>query len=231
MGTNRRPRATKRRRVQRPVQRSTPGRVVEPGASDPVTEGSAEGSGDGALYTMSRHDSPTPEVVPCGRDQRGRFTRANTEQRTHGAYSLHRWQELAAVIVERRTALVTSKGFTSDDVPPSLSIIVDALIEADVMRSSFFAYITATGGPLSVKGRTRRAVEGWSRACDRCAKLAGMIGLQREPKAETVDDWFTRADDDRGDEHERDEPQRDETNGGSDEQQHSATSDSGDNDQ
>ena len=58
------------------------------------------------------------------------------------------------------------------------------------MRSAFFHFITTTGGPLSVKGRTRRAVEGWSRACDRCAKLAGMIGLQREQKVQSIDDWL-----------------------------------------
>lgn len=134
------------------------------------------------MHTASRPDPPTQELALGGRDRQGRFTHTNTEQRTHGAYSLHRWQELAPVIAERRKGLLTQKGLSDADVPPSLGIIIDALIEADVMRSAFFHFITTTGGPLSVKGRTRRAVEGWSRAADRCAQLAKMIGLERTPK-------------------------------------------------
>lgn len=84
----------------------------------------------------------------------------------HGAFT--RALPIAAI----RAELIQQKGFTEGDVPPTMRIIIDALAEADVMRQSFFHYLTRTGGPISAKGRTRRAVEGWSGACDRCAKLA-----------------------------------------------------------
>jgi hypothetical protein len=90
-----------------------------------------------------------------------------------------RWGAMQAALHEHRIYILQSKGFTEGDADPAFVKIVDACNQSVATMNAFFNFITSTGGPISAKGRTRRAVEGWSRAADRVSKFASMIGLEK----------------------------------------------------
>ena len=81
-----------------------------------------------------------------------------------------------------RLPSLAQRGYTDDDAPPTVRIVAESLAEADLIRQSYFDYLTRSGGPVSAKGRMRRCVEGWSKAADRCHKLAMALGLERHER-------------------------------------------------
>ena len=89
---------------------------------------------------------------------------------------------LHAARVELRTAILRDLGVTEADVPRVLSMAVDRLIEAHLIASSYFEFLATSGGPITTKGRQRRAVDGWNRASAVVAKFAVLVGLERRPK-------------------------------------------------
>jgi hypothetical protein len=117
---------------------------------------------------------PSTELAPRG------F--ANDNALTHGVTSQRRWAELAPMLHAERINILDAKGHTETDADPVKVRIVDAFNQSVVMMNTYFEFLSSTGGPISVKGRTRRAVEGWSRAADRVAKFATMLGLERRAR-------------------------------------------------
>jgi hypothetical protein len=135
------------------------------------------------------------ESAPNGqRDARGRFTRRNAAALTHGARSQQRSLLLAPIRQEVRAAILSDVGHTDADVPRALSIIIDQLAEARLIAQSYFEFLAASGGPITTKGRQRRAVEGWSKAAAHVAKFASMIGLERRARkiVESPQEWLER---------------------------------------
>src|SRR5207249_4624004 len=143
-------------------------------------------------FSLNARSNQGPEIAPSGRDSRGRFAKENRASLTHGVTS--RAMLLAESRRELRTAILIVHGYTNHDVPHVLSIAVDRLVEAHLIASAYFEFLASTGGVITSKGRQRRAVEGWSRACDRVAKFATMLGLERRPRQvhETPIAWLER---------------------------------------
>jgi hypothetical protein len=151
---------------------------------------------------------PTQELAPSGialaphpkfpgRNVRGCWTADNTDSMTtHRAYSRRRREELTPMRQEMRTAILADRGFTESDVPRVLSTIVDQFCEARLIAFTYFQFLANSGGPITAKGRQRRAVDGYLKASDRVAKLAGMVGLDRRQKETTLADWFAEGGDD-----------------------------------
>lgn len=118
----------------------------------------------------------------------------NAGHLSHGALSQKKLEGLQAALAEEHTRILRAKGFTLDDADPVMSRVVEGFTQSVVMMHSYFDFLMQSGGPISVKGRTRRAVEGWSRAADRVAKFATMLGLQRKARRvnETPAEWLER---------------------------------------
>ncbi len=153
---------------------------------------------------QSQRDQPSPQRAPAGphprlagRDARGCFSRHNTDAITHGARSQQRREELAPLRREIRAAILADRGFTEADVPRVVSIIVDQFCEARLIAASYFQFLADSGGPITTKGRQRRAVDGYLRASDRVTKLAQVIGLGREPRDAdlSLESWLAQTDD------------------------------------
>jgi hypothetical protein len=60
--------------------------------------------------------------------------------------------------------------------------LAQQLVEARLIASTYFDFLTRSGGPITTKGRSRRAVDGYFRAADRVAKYAALVGLDRRPR-------------------------------------------------
>ena len=147
-------------------------------------------------------ENPVRQVALVGprrdpnRNERGQFTKDNNGHLETGVHSAKRWAELAPMLQADRVAILDAKGHTERDADPVMVRIVDAFNQSVVMMNSYFEFLSSTGGPISVKGRTRRAVEGWSRAADRVAKFASMLGLERRPRVvhQTAREWLESLD-------------------------------------
>jgi hypothetical protein len=132
------------------------------------------------------HDSnrdPVEEIARIGqRDARGRFVRANTAALQHGAHSVRQSRLLEPVRAEMRAAILSDLGHTEEDAPRALSIVVDQLVEARLIAQSYFEFLASSGGPITTKGRQRRAVQGWATASTHVAKLVQLVGVQRRAR-------------------------------------------------
>lgn len=145
--------------------------------------------------------SPSTELAPVGphprlpgRNARGRFQKDNDDALVHGANSQRRSLLLEPIRHDIRVAILSDIAHTDADVPRALSIIIDQLVEARLIAQSYFEFLASSGGPITTKGRQRRAVDGWSRASDRVAKFASMVGLERRIRRvqESPAEWLER---------------------------------------
>ena len=154
--------------------------VGESGVFRPISEG---------------HSEHAEQVAPDGtegpkRRRHSRRTRArisaslqgNRRAVTHGAHDRRALLAFEATRRERRAQILADRGIDENDVPMTLSIIIDRFIEATFFAESYFAFVARSGGPITTKGRQRRAVDGWNRACDRVDRLASKIGLTRQTR-------------------------------------------------
>jgi len=135
-----------------------------------------------------------PHSKDTNRNALGRYIAGNDGHLSVGTYSEKRWTALQAALREEHVNILRAKGFTEDDADPVMSKVVDGFNQAVVMMNSYFEFLASTGGPVSVKGRTRRACEGWSKAADRVHKFAMALGLERKSRRvnESVREFLDR---------------------------------------
>lgn len=140
-----------------------------------------------------------PHPKDANRNTRGRWTPDNAGHLETGVHSRRRSLLLSPIRLEMRAAILSDTGHTDNDVPRAFSIIVDQLIEARLIAQSYFEFLAASGGPITTKGRQRRCVEGWSRASDRVAKFASMVGLERRARrTQSPIEWLRSLDNEQG---------------------------------
>lgn len=134
-----------------------------------------------ASRRQSRRGNGSGEVASSGRDSRGRYTRDNPGAVVHGAYCRSLLpQELRA---ELRAAVLTDLGHTEEDVPRTKSALVDLFIGSQLIAGSYMEFLANQPGfAITTKGRQRRAVDGYLKAADRCAKFAMILGLDRQSR-------------------------------------------------
>jgi hypothetical protein len=142
--------------------------------------------------TTKSHTSPasgdsTDPMHPAGsatagRDAVGRFAAGNTASLVVGARSTAFWaaQEGARRAIE--VEVINDAGFIPDDAPEALKLAVEALAQATLIARSAFHRIDEEGGPLTTKGRGRRAFVAWQQAVDRQDRALRLLGLQRKPR-------------------------------------------------
>jgi len=144
-------------------------------------------------------DAPTDELAPIGphrsihgRNANGTFAAGNDAHLETGVFSEKRWRLLQPELLTARAEILQDKGFTDADADHVMVRVIDGFNQAVVMMNSYFDFLARSGGPISAKGRQRRAVEGWSRAADRVAKFAAMLGLEKRARAvkQTPIEWL-----------------------------------------
>lgn len=136
---------------------------------------------------------PASEVAPAGsqqpgRDARGRFVAENrcnnpTASLTHGLRSTH----VAAALEPVRQAIVQSvldsRGYDDQHPPaPTYRALVEQFARVQLHVDQLDTYIADSGGLLSRKGHVRRCVPVYLGLIDRLMRLAGTIGLTRQPR-------------------------------------------------
>jgi len=99
-----------------------------------------------------------------------------------GHRSAEFWSEHEAQRRSLQRAIVTDAGHTLEDAPKTLQIAADGLSQAVLVRDSAYARMVESGGPLTSKGRTRRAFSVWCAALDRVERHVRVLGLRRVPK-------------------------------------------------
>ena len=89
--------------------------------------------------------------------------------------------------------VVASFDHTTDEgLYPEEETVVDRLAEAILLSEVYWVYLAASG-PMTVRGRTRAAMQGYLQAVDRVSRLASQIGLQRRArKVPTLDEYLHR---------------------------------------
>jgi hypothetical protein len=61
-------------------------------------------------------------------------------------------------------------------------LAVEAIAQATLISRSAFERIGESGGPLTARGRGRRAFAIWVQALDRLERGLRLVGLERRPK-------------------------------------------------
>ena len=110
----------------------------------------------------------------------------------HGAYS-ERARVLAEPLrLELRAAVLSDQGHGEADVPAVLSVMVDQFTEARMLALAYWTFLAESGGPITTKGRQRRAVDGYLRAAAAVEKLARRLGLRRQTRTvtQTPREWL-----------------------------------------
>jgi hypothetical protein len=92
------------------------------------------------------------------------------------------WRAQAAERQEIEHELIRDAGFSPDDAPAALRLAVESIAQATLIARSAFARIGEAGGPLTSKGRGRRAFVVWLQSIDRLARGLRLVGLQRRSK-------------------------------------------------
>lgn len=220
-GRNATARATKRRRVQRHVQRSARDRVVSPRTHHASSGASTEALSRAPLHTDSRPDLPSAEPGNDGRiraaldavlsapvrdPQSGQFVRGIVRT---GADSQLFWSTLAPIKADIVGRVRAQLAVENDDGRETLLGMIDAYAEARLLRQSAFLRMSSQGGPVTTKGKTRGLLQAWGSFFDREMRAAERLGLERRQK-ETLADWFADAEADERAEAEREQEQTNE---------------------
>ncbi len=183
---------------------------MEHEGSGPRSEGSAQGSEEGALHTDSRRDPPMQELAPTGPETArnpGWFERDNTRSLKHGRYSkrvaraeLPEQAEVRALLAEREAAIIADTQ-------------AESTIQRDFVRTYQTLWIIETHlteriraeGAITGKGKTRALVSTLLTVIDRKTRIAALLGIARKPKDanQSLEDWLRGSGDD-GDEDEHD---------------------------
>lgn len=147
--------------------------------------------------------APTEEVVPAGQPKAvhphypDRWADGTVRPGFPGPGLVHGGRsrlQLAALapVADVLEASILSDAGGEDVVSAVKRRLVARFVEEDAIASSYFAFLQRQGeadgvkngqpSPISAKGRTRRAVDGYHKAVDRCVTLARLIGLERRSK-------------------------------------------------
>lgn len=99
-----------------------------------------------------------------------------------GQHSQTFWDAQDDARRELRAAIIADAGHSTDDAPRALSLAAESIAQATLVRDAAFARIIEAGGPLTSRGRTRRAFSVWLTSLDRLERNLRLVGLRRIPK-------------------------------------------------
>lgn len=142
------------------------------------------------------HVSTHPELENTGRDAdvvaacvaeaTARLCPAGRPPRLNAVKSGARSEALWEVLAPAKAALVAQVcadlGLDTDDAPAVKRRLVDAYVEASLLRESQFALLVTLGGPVTGKGKMRVHLSAWATAVDRESRLAQAIGIERKAR-------------------------------------------------
>ena len=135
-------------------------------------------------------EAPADPTGPFGADgagtdrdpDTGRFTKGNRAALVVGHHSAQFWAEQAAARHEIETALIRDAGHEPNDAPAALRLAVEAIAQAALIERSAFTRLVQSGGPLTARGRSRRAFTVWMSAVDRLERGLRLVGVRRVPR-------------------------------------------------
>jgi len=144
-------------------------------------------------------DDATPEAgiqsvnlaspAPCGgagappeRDHAGRFARGNRVALVVGHRSVQLWQAQEDARRAIEDAVLADAGHTRDDAPRALQLAASGLAQAALIRDAAYMRIVEDAGPLTGRGRPRRAYQVWLAASERVSRGLVLVGLRRVPR-------------------------------------------------
>jgi len=150
-----------------------------PAPGEPIGEVGADTSGAAGLCKCGRgpHASD-PDRCAAGHPRIGSAGPALLV----GPNSRVFWQAQASVRDEIEQSLIRDAGHTRDDAPEALRLAVSSIAQAAVIQQSAFARLIESGGPLTNRGRQRRAFNVWVAASDRLDRGLRLVGLRRLPQ-------------------------------------------------
>ena len=99
-----------------------------------------------------------------------------------GASSRVFWDSQAQVRQGIEHRIIRDGGYTTEDAPEALRLAAASIGQAAVVQQSAFARLIESGGPLTSRGRQRRAFVVWQAATDRLDRGLRLVGLRRMPK-------------------------------------------------
>jgi hypothetical protein len=116
------------------------------------------------------------------RDASGRFTRGNRAALVVGQDSIKFWQQQATARRELEFGIMADLGYSAEDAPRAVKLAVSAIGQAALIQASAFERLVESGGPLTERGRTRRAFAVWLQASGRLERALRLVGLERRSK-------------------------------------------------
>jgi hypothetical protein len=128
-------------------------------------------------------DGPSGDTgARSDRDAAGRFTRGNRVSLIVGHTSRRLWaaQDDARRGIE--DAVLADAGHTRDDAPRALQLAASGLAQAVLIRDAAYARIVEDAGPLTDRGRARRAYTVWLAASERVSRGLALVGLSRRER-------------------------------------------------
>lgn len=157
----------------RPVAES---QLIDGTASD-APQSAGEGASSAALAPFGA------DGAAADRDRTsGRFVTGNRAALVVGQHSAEFWAQQAEVRAQLVTTILTDAGYTEADAPAALKLAADGIAQAALLRDSAFARVVESGGPLTTRGRARRAFSVWLLASDRLERHLRLVGLRRVPR-------------------------------------------------
>lgn len=134
-----------------------------------------------------REEAPEPEVLPNGRDSRGRFVRGRPGPRLDTAArsalvqqgALPEQAAIRAVLREQEQGIVADLG---GDLATVKRGVVEAYVRLRYTEEHLFARLLRDGGPITGKGRTRASLTAWLAVLDRLERHAKLLGLERRSR-------------------------------------------------
>ena len=113
---------------------------------------------------------------------RGHLMPGNVAAVVVGERSAAFWAAHEAARRETRRAVIEDAGYHEHDAPEALQLAADGIGQARLLRDSAFLRVVESGGPMTAKGRARRAFTVWLAASDRLERYLRLVGLARVPK-------------------------------------------------
>jgi hypothetical protein len=145
------------------------------------------------LQSTTRSDAPFGAVgaetaADCQQDRdatTGRWVVGNRGALVAGADSTRFWAQAEAAQREIEAGLLQDAGHGADDAPRALRLAVAGIAQAALVRDSAYQRLVESGGPLTSRGRGRRAFVIWLQASERLHRGLQLVGLERRTKPVT----------------------------------------------
>jgi hypothetical protein len=147
--------------------------------SQPIGEVGASTSGAVSLCKCGRGPHPSdPDRCAGGHPWLG----AQGPALFVGQNSRLFWEAQAEMREEIEGSILRDAGHTRADAPKALELAAASISQAAVVQQSAFARLIESGGPLTSRGRQRRAFNVWLAATDRLERGLKIVGVRRIPK-------------------------------------------------